>query len=138
MNLRELYKLRKNFTIIGLTGRTGSGCTTIAELLSQDYSRLSSNIRAADKLGDPIIARKIDICRNYLSKKGNWIPFEIIKYKDVLLFYIIGCIDFRKREIYNLLDANYTHRGETDSKIIKELEEQIIEILKESSISKIL
>lgn len=24
----KIYKLRKNFVIIGLTGRTGSGCST--------------------------------------------------------------------------------------------------------------
>lgn len=30
----KIYKLRKNFVVIGLTGRTGSGCTTVAKLLS--------------------------------------------------------------------------------------------------------
>lgn len=32
----KIYKLRKNFVVIGLTGRTGSGCTTVAKLLSND------------------------------------------------------------------------------------------------------
>ena len=40
MKLDHLYSLRRNFTVIGLTGRTGSGCTTIARLLSKDYSHL--------------------------------------------------------------------------------------------------
>lgn len=37
MKLTELYKHRTDFTIIGLTGRTGSGCTRIAELLSNEF-----------------------------------------------------------------------------------------------------
>ena len=40
MDLKELYSLRINFTVIGLTGRTGSGCSIISELLSLDYKNL--------------------------------------------------------------------------------------------------
>ena len=39
MKLQELYKHRTDFTIIGLTGRTGSGCTKVAELLSKDFEK---------------------------------------------------------------------------------------------------
>lgn len=35
--LDELYSLREDFSIIGLTGRTGSGCSKVAELLSKDF-----------------------------------------------------------------------------------------------------
>lgn len=31
--VKEIYKLRHNFIVIGLTGRTGSGCTTVADIL---------------------------------------------------------------------------------------------------------
>ncbi len=40
MKLDHLYSLRRNFTVIGLTGRTGSGCTTIARLLSKHFNNL--------------------------------------------------------------------------------------------------
>lgn len=30
----KIYKLRKNSVVICLNGRTGSGCTTVAKLLS--------------------------------------------------------------------------------------------------------
>lgn len=32
--VRNIFSLRSNFLIIGLTGRTGSGCTTVAKILS--------------------------------------------------------------------------------------------------------
>ena len=36
MKLKKLYSLRKDFTIIGLTGRVGSGCSEIAKWLSSE------------------------------------------------------------------------------------------------------
>ena len=40
----RVFKLRQNFVIIGLTGRTGSGCTTVAEKLStKEWFDLKSN-----------------------------------------------------------------------------------------------
>ena len=39
MKLKELYKHRTDFTIIGLTGRTGSGCSQISDLLSKDLKK---------------------------------------------------------------------------------------------------
>lgn len=35
MSLDNLYSLRKEFTIIGLIGRLGSGCTAVAKLISK-------------------------------------------------------------------------------------------------------
>lgn len=36
MNLNSLYELRSRFIIIGLTGRLGSGCSTVATLLTNE------------------------------------------------------------------------------------------------------
>ncbi len=41
----KIYRLRRNFVIIGLTGRTGSGCTTVAETLSKNFKDLKSLYR---------------------------------------------------------------------------------------------
>ena len=32
----QIFKLRKDFIVIGLTGRTGSGCTTVAKIMSTE------------------------------------------------------------------------------------------------------
>ena len=40
-SIRKLYDEKKDFIIIGLTGRTGSGCSTVAEILAtKEYSDL--------------------------------------------------------------------------------------------------
>ncbi len=38
MDLSHIYKLWNDFTIIGLTGRTASGCTQIADQLSKGFN----------------------------------------------------------------------------------------------------
>lgn len=131
MKLTELYKLRHNFTIIGLTGRIGSGCTRIAEILSGDFQQLESGIRniAEIEREAPMIARKIEICRNYLSYEGNWKPFEVIKYKDVLLFYLIAHIGEDTKKLEEILERFYReNRHEDNKKLAKSV---AIEIFRE-------
>ncbi|WP_330442831.1 hypothetical protein [Flavobacterium sp. C4GT6] len=88
MKLKKLYSLRKDFTIIGLTGRVGAGCSEIAQKLSdnnfiKNFSPSEfNNSSAAEDL-------KLNICYNYLNSNNNWRPFTIINYKNVLLFHLI-------------------------------------------------
>lgn len=42
--IRQIYKLRQNFILIGLTRRTGSGCSTVAKILAtENVQDLKSN-----------------------------------------------------------------------------------------------
>ena len=44
--VKQIYKLRKNFILIGLTGRTGSGCSTVAKILAtENVQDLKSHYR---------------------------------------------------------------------------------------------
>ena len=44
--VKQIYKLRQNFILIGLTGRTGSGCSTVAKILeTENVQDLKSNYR---------------------------------------------------------------------------------------------
>ena len=44
--IKQIYKLRQNFIHIGLTGRTGSGCSTVAKVLgTENVQDLKSNYR---------------------------------------------------------------------------------------------
>jgi uridine kinase len=88
MKLKELYKHRTDFTIIGLTGRTGSGCTKIAELLSSDFGSLFRGLRENNEFVNPVFKRKYEICKNYLQYGDNWQKYDVIEYKKVLLLYI--------------------------------------------------
>ncbi|WP_418637297.1 hypothetical protein [Winogradskyella sp.] len=88
MNLDNFYSLRKDFIILGLTGRAGSGCSKIAEELRDP--QFISNLKYKPK--NPLLeaeAIKFDICYNYLSVKDNFNSFTTISYKNVLLIHLV-------------------------------------------------
>lgn len=84
----QIYSLRRDFVIIALTGRTGSGCTTVANILAKkDFKEFRTN--HLDKNDGQITneTRKDGIIYKFLSHKDNWQPFEIITASDILLFF---------------------------------------------------
>jgi deoxycytidylate deaminase len=84
--LDQLYSLRKNFTIIGLTGRTGSGCSDLAKIFSQNFDDIK-NIRRPEDLENSVFQRKFTITYNYT--KENWKSYKVIEYKKVLLLILL-------------------------------------------------
>lgn len=120
MKLKELYKHRTDFTIIGLTGRTGSGCSQISDLLSKDFNNLSKGLREAESFSDPVFKRKFEITKNYLSYGNNWQQYDIIEYKKVLLLYIIKKTGSDFLKIRNLLNKYYKeNRAEDNKELVK-------------------
>lgn len=82
--IETIYKNRKKFIIIGLTGRIGSGCTTTAEFLAQQEHNLKE-VCVDDNSSDN--KRKKFIIHKYY--KRNWKAFKIIRASDVICTYIL-------------------------------------------------
>lgn len=84
--IETIYKNRKNFIIIGLTGRIGSGCTTSAEFLSKKIeAHKLSKICIDDHSTD-------EHRKNYIIDKfyrNNWNPFIIIRASDIISTFIL-------------------------------------------------
>lgn len=122
--MNQIYSLRKNFTVIGLTGPMGSGCSKVAEFLSREKDKFFDNnqvrnpkdINIKDAEGNVIynnilFQRKFNICYNYT--KNNWDKYIFIDYKKVILFYVLDyfinvkkCNDI-KEELTNLIISNF-------------------------------
>lgn len=106
--LNALYDDRKNYTIVALTGYTGTGCTQLANLMSKEFSkwdnlRLPKNLLISKpndlenddlyyehktnhtSISESIFARKYAICYNFAE--NHYIRFDIIKYSKVLLLF---------------------------------------------------
>jgi deoxycytidylate deaminase len=111
--VQTLYNCRKNFIIIGLTGVAGSGCSTLAQIMSsRDFLRkvrvpdeisgseapLTDNEAAfkydkqkvqEDATGKDVFHRKYSICYNFA--KAYYEPFTIIKFTHVIWLYALLC-----------------------------------------------
>lgn len=84
----QIFKLRKDFIIIGLTGRTGSGCSTVAKIMStKNASDIKSEYREFhnDKIDNN--TRKNRIVAKFIS--NNWKPFFTIKASDIIFYYAL-------------------------------------------------
>lgn len=134
----RIYQLRREFIIIGLTGRTGSGCTTVAEILSRkDFNTLKSLHHEWNPDNINNDARKNRIIYNYI--KNNWTPFEIIKASDIIFFYVLlagydvfyksfakknqkEVAKFEKTEAQRIISSNTEFE-----KLFKDLSKEVIE-----------
>lgn len=101
--VNKMYEQRHKFIIVALKGITGSGCSDFADLMHSKFIRKNDNdepgwgesekglIRMPDELPAVedkrtfVFKREYETCYNYCHNYRN---FEIIKYKNVLLFYM--------------------------------------------------
>ncbi|QTY28155.1 hypothetical protein [Flavobacterium sp. CS20] len=136
MKLDNLYTLRRDFTIIGVTGRTGSCCTKIANHLTQTFDKFNKDgeLRPLSDF-DPHshFYRKYNILNNFMSSKGNWIPFEKIMYKNVIVFYLFNKESGNPKYLHQLLKKYFVEKlGEENSEIVSKVFKDIVELHKAS------
>ena len=87
--IMSLYKERERLIIVGLTGRTGAGCTTVSEILSRKSiqeldlkSYKTCDYSSADE-------RKYSIIYRFMKEGKKWKPFTVIEASTVLFSFII-------------------------------------------------
>lgn len=86
--IEQIYNLRRNFIVIGLTGRTGSGCSTVAEILAEsDLTKLKSLYQEFNSGKIDNNVRKNRIVYHFIQK--NWMPFTVISASDVIFYYAL-------------------------------------------------
>lgn len=124
--VKQVYELRQKFMIIGLTGRTGSGCSTVADLLKGDFQTLAPPIPMENHEGITNDERKYRIEYHFL--KSIWedrkFEFQIIKASDIIFYYALmeGYEKFVK--IISLLLENETGLKKENTKRDFEAEAQ--------------
>lgn len=103
--IKTIYGEREQFVIIGLTGRTGSGCSTISNILeTEKFSDLklrqpkSTEFQNAEE-------RKYQIIYNYAQK--HWNPFFRISMTDIIFSFVVqkNYDDFMK-ELEKIFDED--------------------------------
>lgn len=94
--LHQIYSQREDFVIVALTGITGSGCSNFADMMAMDFEhwhkhnliRLYDEVSKISSEGKQVEVFKREYQRCYLVSR-QYEPFTIIKYKDVLILYML-------------------------------------------------
>ena len=111
-----IYEEREEFIIIGLTGRTGSGCTTVSTILStESFDDLNlHNPKSTDF--DDNEQRKYQIIFKYAEK--HWEPFKVISMTNVIVSYL-AAVEYAKFK--DILKEVFSEDQELSSAVVTEL-----------------
>lgn len=98
--VKKVFSEREKFIILGLTGRTGSGCSTTAKILAQEFQYFHAPMPKGD--GD-IDDRQYRITHTYLQK--NWGKFYVIQAADIISSFIL------EHDFSNFIKMYSSHMG---------------------------
>lgn len=83
--VEQVYRGRERMIIIGLTGRTGSGCTKVAEILQKE-NFCDLDLPDTKKIDyDNAEERKDKIIKDFMEIDGHWKKFEVIEMSSIIL-----------------------------------------------------
>ncbi|MCE5286098.1 MAG: hypothetical protein LLG02_09670 [Pelosinus sp.] len=100
-----IFQNRRDFIIVGLTGRTGSGCSTVADILSQEKFETLYSPKPIVGCCEDNEERKYNIAYNYL--KQNWKQFNRIRVTDIITSFLLEnefkmLIEYLKEKKYSI------------------------------------
>lgn len=85
--IKTIYNEREEFIVLGLTGRTGSGCTTVSKILETgNFSDLHLPLPLSHDFKKNE-ERKYEIIYNYAEK--HWHSFYRISMTDIILSFLL-------------------------------------------------
>lgn len=96
-----LYRQRDKFILIGLTGRTGAGCTTVAKILSTDNINeldLKDSKTCDFKHSDE---RKYSIVYRFMAEDERWKKFTVIEASSIIFSFIL---EGTYKNLFNYID----------------------------------
>ena len=101
--IESVYSFRNDNIIIGLTGRTGSGCSTVADLLKtesfEDLPQMEKT--AGDDYASLEENLKQEIVCNYMKHGDHWRRFDIIEVSAVILSFVL---EGGKERLFNYIE----------------------------------
>lgn len=87
--VNQTYRVREQTIIIGLTGRTGAGCSTVARILeTKSFRKLDlKEAKAYDFITSE--ERKNRVIQKYMREEGRWSNFDIIEVSSIILACVL-------------------------------------------------
>lgn len=87
--INSLYSQREKFILIGLTGRTGAGCSTVANILSRKQIKdldLRSYKTCDYNNSDE---RKYSVIYRYMKEGDKWKGFTVIEASSIIFSFVL-------------------------------------------------
>ncbi|VEP14548.1 ComE operon protein 2 [Hyella patelloides LEGE 07179] len=126
--LEEILSERNKFILIGLTGRTGSGCTTASNILNKEKINFPDpeQIRTNGKA----FYEELDVYRYTILKKyaeANWQSFFTIKVSDIISIYLFQLSKTKLIEFIYYNQEKYDNKDKIPKESIKNIVNKIKE-----------
>jgi len=119
IGLDKVYEAKGDFLIIGLTGRTGSGCSTSAKILTSKNLKVDFYDEGTWHHNDK---SKLQILNSYLVE--NWSPFIWLQMKSILMKFVLE-MDFQSfKQHFELIVAGKIDGETLGFDIYTKLEEE--------------
>lgn len=108
----KIYNLRNKFSVIALTGVTGSGCSELANIMAESFDELKTKIRndkefQTDTYRDAkqyqVFKRKYFRAYRFVEKKQE--KYTIISYKNALILETLILLVKTKEDVIHRFAA---------------------------------
>lgn len=111
--VEKLFDERRDFIIIGLTGRTGTGCSTVANILATEkFEDLYLPIPKSNEFRTNE-ERKYKIVYNYC--KEHWAKFRVIEMRNVITSFVL---EKDYHTFYNFVEKNIDRKYRSNVEIL--------------------
>lgn len=84
--IKMIYEGENDHIVIGLTGRTGSGCSTVAKILQNKLEDLHHSLHKSDSPTSNDERKQKIIYRHLI---GTWQPFQLIQVRSIISLLLV-------------------------------------------------
>ena len=83
----ELFERQQDFIVVGLCGKTGSGVSTIADILQKEFNELNLSLEAPQEFSD-YERHEYHILYDFAQK--NWNKFYLVKTRALIVASVLS------------------------------------------------
>lgn len=114
----RIYGDEDDFILIGLTGRTGSGCSTAAKILQSTKSEIKHNLFSGNNPSTNEQRKERIVIRHF---DATWTPFLLVQVRSLITTFLLDDETSKAGEAFSVLMPNEDTR-EAFVKILDELQ----------------